>query len=107
MLRPMTLKRATTPASLPRRWNERGGKRVAPCRQAERIPLGCTGAARLEGNDQGEVVVHMGRAEVRMHRPVVCHVVQVLHHQEGERQGGVLPRRTNGALRSYTPDEEE
>ena len=75
--------------------------------QAERITLGCTGAARLEGNDQGEWVVHMGREEVRMHRPVVCHVVQVLHHQEGKRQGGVLPHRTNGTLRSNTPDEKE
>ena len=93
--------------TLPRRWNDRDDKRVDPCMQAERITLGCTGAARLEGNDPGEVVVHMGRAEVRMHRPVVCHVVQVLHHQEGKRQGGVLPRRTNGTLRSYTPDEKE
>jgi hypothetical protein len=76
--------------------------------QAERIPLGCRGAARLEGNDQGEVVVHTGREEVRRHRPVVYHVVQVLHHQEGERKGGgALPRRTAGALRSNTPDEKE
>ena len=61
MLRPQTLKQATTPAPLPQRCNERNGKSVVLyMQQGERITPGFTGAKRLEVNDQGELVVHMG-----------------------------------------------
>lgn len=82
------------------------GKRGDPCMQAERITLGFTGAERLEVNDQDELVVHMGGRRCGCTGLWSITWCRCCTTSKG-REGGALPRLTNGALRSNTPYEKE